>query len=76
MSAILRFKVSAYTKLANSIYNALNGFLDPEHMGLDTNIKYIYASHTEIWARHNLIGWHFKIQDVRLYESSQAAIFD
>jgi hypothetical protein len=48
MSAILKFKVSAYTTLANSIYNGLNGFLDSENMGLDTKIKSICASHTEI----------------------------
>jgi hypothetical protein len=48
MSAILKFKLSAYTKLANSIYNALNGFLDPENMGLDTKIQSICASYTEI----------------------------
>jgi hypothetical protein len=38
-----------------------NGFIDPVNMGLDTNIKTTCASHTEIWAKNNLIDGHLQI---------------
>jgi hypothetical protein len=63
MAAILKFKMDAITKSSNSIANAFNGYLDPENMDIDTKIKYMCASHTEIWAKHDLIGGHFEIQD-------------
>jgi hypothetical protein len=56
--------MAAFTKLANIMNNALNGFLDPETMGLDTNIQ-------SIWASHTASGGHFKIQDGRLYQVNQ-----
>jgi hypothetical protein len=63
MAAILKFKMDAITKSSNIIKNAFNGFLDHVHMGIDTNIQYMCASHTEILAKHDLIGGHFGIQD-------------
>jgi hypothetical protein len=48
LAAILTFKTVAFIQSADEINNALNGFIDPENMGLDTNIKSICASHTEI----------------------------
>jgi hypothetical protein len=48
LAAILEFMMDAFTMFANSINNDLNEFLDPENMGLDTDIMSIYASHTDI----------------------------
>jgi hypothetical protein len=48
LAAFVKFKMAAFTKLTNSINTALNGFLDPEHMGIETKIKSVCASHTEI----------------------------
>jgi hypothetical protein len=45
MAAILKFKMDAITKSSNSIANAFNGFLDPEHIGIDTKIKYMAAGY-------------------------------
>jgi hypothetical protein len=59
--------MAAFTQLANSINNALNGFLDPENMCLDTNILYIRASDTEIGAKQNFFGGHFKIKMAAIY---------
>jgi hypothetical protein len=47
LTAILKFKMAVFTKLTNSV-NTCNGFLDPEHMGIETKIKTLCASHTEI----------------------------
>jgi hypothetical protein len=47
MAAILKFKMDAFTKSSN-INNAFNGYLDPENMVIDTHIKYMCVSHTEI----------------------------
>jgi hypothetical protein len=44
LAAMLEFMMVVLTKLANSINNALNGFLDPENVCLDTNIKSLCAS--------------------------------
>jgi hypothetical protein len=46
LAAILEFMMAAFTKLANIINNALNGFIDNENMCLDTNMKSICASDT------------------------------
>jgi hypothetical protein len=46
--AILKFKMAVFTKLTNSINTAINGYLDPEHMGIETKLKSLCASHTEI----------------------------
>jgi hypothetical protein len=61
----LKFKMAAFNKFANSINTALNGFLDHENMGIETKMKYLCASHTEI------TGGHFKIQDGCLYQVIQ-----
>jgi hypothetical protein len=55
-----------YNKLTNSINIALNGFLDPDNMGLDNTIKYICALHTEVWAKQISLAaiLKFKITDV------------
>jgi hypothetical protein len=45
---ILKFNMAAFTKLTNSINTALAGFLHPENMGIETEIKSVCASHTEI----------------------------
>jgi hypothetical protein len=63
--------MAAFTNVANSINNTLNGFIDRETMGLDSKIKSIFASHTEKLEKHDLIGRHFKIQDDFLYQGSQ-----
>jgi hypothetical protein len=71
LAAIFKFKMAVFTKLANSINAGLTGFLDPKHMGLDTTIQYICASHTEIWAKYDLISDHFEIQDNHHNQVSQ-----
>jgi hypothetical protein len=48
LAAILKFKMAAFTKLTNSINTALNGLLHPVNMGIETKIKSLCASHTEI----------------------------
>jgi hypothetical protein len=48
LAAILKFKMAAFDKLTNSINTAPNGFLDPENMGIETKMKSLCASHTEI----------------------------
>jgi hypothetical protein len=70
---ILNFKMSAFTKLANSTNNALNGFPEPGDIGQYTKIKSIRvcASHTDIWAKHYLIAGYIEIQDGRLHQVNQ-----
>jgi hypothetical protein len=61
LAAILKFNMAVFTKLDNIINNAL----DPEHMDLDTKIKSMCASHTEIWTKHDFHWRQFLIQDGR-----------
>ena len=41
VAAILKFKMAAYTKIPNVIITCLIGFLDPENIGIATNIKFL-----------------------------------
>jgi hypothetical protein len=52
LAAILKFKMAAFNKLTNSINTALNAFLYPENIGLDTKIKSVCVSHTDL-----LVNW-------------------
>jgi hypothetical protein len=66
METILKFKMTAFTKLAKSINNALNRLLNPKHMCLGTKIKSICALQTEISARYqyDIIDSHLTIKDI------------
>ena len=59
VGAILKFKMSAYNKLANVIFTYVIGFLDTENMGIATKIKFLRVSNIEILAKPNSArtGW-------------------
>jgi hypothetical protein len=71
LATILKFKMAAFTKLANDINTALNGFREPENMGIETKMKSLCASDTELEAKHDWNGGHFKIQDGCHYQVIQ-----
>jgi hypothetical protein len=45
---VIKFKMAAFTKLTKRSTTALNRFINPANMGLDTKIKSICAVQTEI----------------------------
>ena len=44
----MKFKMAASIKGANVVVTVLIEFLDPENMGIDTKIKPLWVSQTEI----------------------------
>jgi hypothetical protein len=49
LAAILKYKMAAFKKLNNSINTAFYEFIYPENIGLDTKIKCVCVSHTDLW---------------------------
>jgi hypothetical protein len=69
--AILKFQMVAFTKLANRINTALNVFLDPGQISLDTKMMSVRASHSALGTQYDLIGGHIELQDGCRYQLSQ-----
>jgi hypothetical protein len=55
--------MTAITKLANSINNALNGFLVPEYVGFAAKLKRVGVLEPDICTHEMFNGGHFETQD-------------
>ena len=65
-------KMALFTKVASVIVSdIIMLIIDPDHIGIDTKIRSLVTSETDIWyKKYKIIGSHFEIQDGGSYQNS------